>query len=71
MGKKAKSVSVYQFYNFIKSTHGSPFGLCDKHRLTAPVPGECVLKKLGDNTELPCGFCLQETETETLSREAQ
>lgn len=48
MAHKTITVSVYRFYNFVKSTHGSPFGLCSKHHLTAPVPSDCILEKLGD-----------------------
>lgn len=60
MAKKKTVINAYRFYNFVIDKYGEPFGLCDKHHLTAPVPGNCILDKIGDNTELTCDFCLQE-----------
>ena len=47
-------IRLYRFYNILKGMYGNCFGMCDECRSKYKVPFFLVLKKLNDDTDLPC-----------------
>ena len=55
------TVSLYCFYNWNVGKCGEPFGLCDVHFLKQPQPEGCYMKKLADNSLIPCAEAEEES----------
>jgi len=54
---KKTNKTAYVFYNLDQDTTGEVWAEHEKCAKGNPTPPNCIKRKIGENSELPCNFC--------------